>query len=231
MRLTNLKKTTADVDRNYQIHLEIGFILALLILIALFRIPLNPETKYMLRQASQETVTMEEVVPTKQVELPPAPPMPQIPVSVPNDAIISDAPIDISSELDFNMPLNLPLPPPPSSEEMKKDSGKTKTEYSDVFVVVERMPVLIGGIDKLQGSIKYPEMAKKAGIEGRVYVKFIISEKGRVIDPVVVRGIGGGCDEAALEAVTKARFEPGMQRGRAVKVWYTVPIVFQLKYQ
>ena len=231
MRLTNLKKPNADVDRNYQIHLEIGFVLALLIVIALFRIPLNPGTTFILRQTSQETVTMEEIVQTRQVELPPAPPVPQIPVAVSNDAIISDTPIDISSELDFDMPLNLPLPPPPSADEGKKDTSETKTEYGDVFVVVERMPVLIGGIDKLQESIKYPEMARKAGIEGRVFVKFIINEKGRVIDPVVVRGIGGGCDEAALEAVNKARFEPGMQRGRAVKVWYTVPIVFKLKYQ
>lgn len=231
MRLTRLKKPNADIDRNYQIHLEIGFVLALLFLITLFSIPLNPKTEYVLRSGAQETVTMEDVVRTSQAELPPAPPVPQIPVAVANDAVISDEPLDISSELNITNPLTLPLPPPPKAEVVKKDTSKQNEKYKDVFVIVQRMPVLIGGIEKLQQSIKYPEMARKAGIEGRVYLKFIIDEKGRVIDPVVIRGIGAGCDEAALEAIKKARFEPGMQRGRSVKVWYSMPIVFKLAYQ
>jgi len=231
MRLTNLKRPDADLDSNYRIHLEIGFVLALLFLITLFRIPLNPKGQFVIKETSQEAVKMEDVIQTQQAELPPAPPLPQIPVAVPNDAIISDEPIDISSELNFDSSLNLPPPSAPTSDVEKKDTAAKKIVYSDVFVVVERMPELIGGIEKLQESIKYPEMAKKAGIEGRVYVKFIINERGRVIDPVVIRGIGAGCDEVALEAVSKARFKPGMQRGRPVKVWYTIPIVFKLKYE
>ncbi len=231
MRLTNLKKPDVDIDSNYKIHLEIGFVLALLFLITLFRIPLNPKSEFVMKETSQDAVRMEDIIQTRQAELPPAPPLPQIPVAVPNDAIISDEPIDISSELDFNAPINLPPPPAPKSDVENKDTSAKKITYSDVFVVVERMPELIGGIEKLQESIKYPEMAKKAGIEGRVYVKFIIDERGRVVDPVMIRGIGAGCDEVALEAVSKARFKPGMQRGRPVKVWYTIPIIFKLKYE
>jgi protein TonB len=59
-------------------------------------------------------------------------------------------------------------------------------------------------------------------------VQFVIDERGNVNNPVVVRGIGGGCDEAAVEAVKKAKFTPGMQRGRPVKVSYTLPVTFRL---
>ena len=76
---------------------------------------------------------------------------------------------------------------------------------------------------------QWVQLAKEAGIEGRVYVKFVINEKGNVVNPKVVRGIGGGCDQAAIEAVKKAKFVPGLQRGKPVKVWYTMPIYFKLQ--
>ena len=227
MRLTNLKKPGADIETNYTINLEIGFVIALLILITIFRIHLKPSSKITFQQTKQETVKMEEVVQTKQTERPPPPPVPPVPVAVPNDAIISDSPIDLNSELNLNAPLNLPPPPPPTSTKDTSDENA----HNDVFVVVERMPQLKGGIGQLQKTVKYPDMARKAGIEGRVFVKFIINEQGNVVDPKVVRGIGGGCDEAALDAVKKAKFVPGMQRGRPVKVWYTIPIVFKLQNQ
>lgn len=227
MRLTNLKKPGADIETNYTINLEIGFVIALLILITIFRVHFRPTSKVRFQQTQQETVKMEDVVQTKQTAKPPPPPAPPVPVAVPNDAIISDSPIDLNSELNLNAPLNLPPPPPPANT---KDTSN-ENAHSDVFVVVERMPQLKGGIEKLQQSVHYPDMARRAGIQGRVYVKFIINEQGNVVDPKVIRGIGGGCDEAALEAVKKAKFIPGMQRGRPVKVWYTIPIVFKLQDQ
>jgi protein TonB len=95
-------------------------------------------------------------------------------------------------------------------------------------VVVEQMPVLIGGMGNLQKQVNYPETARQAGIEGTVIVQFIVSETGSVINPKVIRGIGGGCDEAAIEAVKKATFNPGSQRGVPVPVQYSLPIVFRL---
>jgi len=98
----------------------------------------------------------------------------------------------------------------------------------DVFVVVEEQPELIGGLRSIQSRIEYPELARRAGIEGRVIVQFIVDEQGNVVDPHILRGIGGGCDEAALEAVKQAKFEPGKQRGKAVRVQYALPITFEL---
>ena len=78
--------------------------------------------------------------------------------------------------------------------------------------------------------IRYPALALRNGIEGRVYVKFVVDETGRVIDLNVVKGIGGGCDEEAVRVLrTLSRFEPGRQNGRAVKVYFNVPIAFMIK--
>jgi len=99
---------------------------------------------------------------------------------------------------------------------------------SEIFLIVDEDPELIGGLQGLQRRIVYPEFARRAGIEGRVIVEFIVDEYGNVLDPIVRRGIGGGCDEVALEAVRNAKFIPGKHQGRAVKVQYSLPINFYL---
>jgi TonB family protein len=101
-------------------------------------------------------------------------------------------------------------------------------EGEDTFVVVEQMPELIGGLASIQENLRYPELARKAGIEGRVIVQFVVDEEGRVVDPEIVRGVGSGLDTAALEAVRTAAFKPGMQRGVPVRVKMSLPVTFIL---
>jgi len=113
----------------------------------------------------------------------------------------------------------------PSESENKISASETDEDF---FVVVEKMPELIGGLAELQSKIEYPEMARRAGIEGRVYVQFIVSETGDVENARVIRGIGGGADEEALRAVQTAKFKPGYQRGEPVRVQYSLPVVFKL---
>jgi len=98
----------------------------------------------------------------------------------------------------------------------------------DFFVVVEQMPQLIGGLKDIQEKVRYPQEARRMGIEGRVTVQFIVNEKGEPTNPRVIRGIGGGCDEEALRLIKLARFKPGLQRGVPVRVQYSLPIVFRL---
>ncbi len=224
MRLAKFKKGKADLESFYKINIEIGFILILLVLIVLFNVRIQFNSKTEFAPPPQETVKMEDVVQTKQADTPPPPPPPQISVAVSNDAVIADEPIGLNTELNLDSPLSLPSKPP----EMKDTTDNDNTN-NEVFVIVERMPELIGGIENLQKNIVYPDIARQAGIEGRVYVQFIIDEHGNIHNPIVVRGIGGGCDEAAIAAVKKAHFKPGLQRGRPVKVRYTMPIVFKLK--
>ncbi len=119
-----------------------------------------------------------------------------------------------------------PLPPLPPPVPPTLDP---ETEENQIFVVVEQMPELIGGLDSIRRKVRYPAVARKAGLEGRVIVQFIVDKEGRVQDATVVRGIGGGCDEEALRVVSEARFRPGKQRGKHVKVKMSVPVTFRLQ--
>lgn len=222
MNLIRLKKPKADVHRNHNLYLQVGTITTLLLFITLFKIDIKVEREDLYIPIAQDIVEIEEIIHTEQEQRPPPPPRPSAPVEVPNEEVIVDEILDLDAELRFDDPINLPPPAPPTAAKEKEE------EDPEVFVVVERMPELIGGLESLQKSIVYPEIARLAGIEGRVMVSFIIDEKGKVLSPVVVRGIGGGCDEAAIDAVKKARFIPGMQRGMPVRVRFTLPITFKL---
>jgi len=122
------------------------------------------------------------------------------------------------------------VPIPPQQQESSPKANKhTPEDDGEVFMIVEQMPELIGGLATIQSKIKYPELAKKAGIEGRVFIQFVVDKNGHVTDPVVVRGIGGGCDEEAVRAVSQAKFKPGKQRNEVVKVKMSLPVTFKLK--
>ena len=99
----------------------------------------------------------------------------------------------------------------------------------ETFIVVEQMPEPIGGMKAIYDKVVYPDIARKAGIEGRVVVQFVVDETGKVVDPQILRGIGGGCDEAALAALKDVEFTPGYQRGVPVRVQFQLPIVFRLQ--
>lgn len=207
----------------YTVFLEIGIILALLLMTILFRVHFTTTKAELPVFHEQEAIKMEEIVQTEQQLKVPPPPRPPVPVAVPNDEIIEDVNIDINAELDFDMQLDLPPAPPQQAEEQVEE------EEEEFFVLVEQMPELIGGIAGLQQKVKYPEMAVRANIEGRVYIQFIVNEKGEVENPRVIRGIGGGCDEEALRIVKMAKFKPGLQRGRPVKVQFNLPVIFRLQ--
>jgi protein TonB len=215
MKRTHRQK---DLKKTYWLRLQLGLVGSLAVFVAVFNMTIRGEAPSIIPIEIQEEVYIEEVVQTKQVDIPPAPPRPPVPVEVPNDEILVDDIIDLDSELVLDGPLVLP-PPPPSQDEPGED---------EIFVVVEQPPVLIGGIPSVQKRIKYPEMARKAGIEGKVIVQFVVDIDGSILNPRVVRGIGGGCDKAALDALKFAKFQPGLQRGKPVKVSYSLPISFSL---
>ena len=100
---------------------------------------------------------------------------------------------------------------------------------SDVPAIVEQMPELIGGLRGLQAKIKYPEIAQKAHVEGRVIVQFIVDENGNVRDAEILRGVGAGLDEEAIRVISEhAKFTPGRQDGKPVAVKLSIPIVYKL---
>ncbi len=138
------------------------------------------------------------------------------------------------------------------SEPIIKEAVKTKSivkneppaAFEDAFKIVEEMP-LFGDcktkkcsdeklIDYLYSNLDYPKEAMEAGIEGRVYIQFIVEKDGSVSNVHLARGIGGGLDEAALTVIKEMNkldkvFQAGKQRGQKVKVMYTIPISFKLE--
>ncbi len=100
-----------------------------------------------------------------------------------------------------------------------------------VFTMVEQMPEFPGNInDFISKNIHYPKSAIDSDIQGKVIVKFVVNEDGKVSDAQVLRRIGGGCDEEALRIFSlMPLWKPGKQNGRAVKVYYTLPITFRLE--
>ncbi|MCF8331631.1 MAG: energy transducer TonB [Bacteroidales bacterium] len=108
-----------------------------------------------------------------------------------------------------------------------------QTDSSEVFVVVEDSPQFPGGeearVEYLQKNIIYPEEAEKNGIEGTVYVTFIVETDGSISNVRLLRGIGGGCDKVAFEAVQNMPdWKPGKQKGRPVRVQFNMPLKFKL---
>ncbi len=220
-KFTTERRPEVDLRKYYTIFFQVGLIITLMVFIGLTRISITSSERAEFIIAEQEIVEMEEIIQTKQQPPVPPPPRPPVPVAVPNDVIIEDIDINIDAELDFMSDGH--LPPPQQAREEEPE------EEEDFFVVVEHMPELIGGLASLQEKVRYPELAVRANIQGRVVVQFIINERGEVENPQVVRGIGGGCDEEAVRVVKQARFTPGMQRGRPVRVQYSVPVTFVIR--
>ncbi len=220
------KHPKVDLRRNYPLYIEIGLIAALLLLIALFRAPVRPkEEGFNIELATQEVVQMEEVTQTHQEVKPPPPPRPPVPVEVPNDVVLDDVELNLDATLDMNEALSeLPPPPPPPKEEAPEVE-----EEAEIFVVVEEMPEIIGGTAQIYKFLEYPDIARKAGMEGLVVVQIVVEPDGRPANPVVARSAGDVLDKAAVEAVMKLRFKPGKQRGVPVRVRMAIPIRFRLR--
>ncbi len=103
----------------------------------------------------------------------------------------------------------------------------------EVFVVVEEQAEFPGGLDSMYAfivkNLKYPELAKEKGIEGRVFVQFVIEKDGSISNVKILRGIGGGCEEAAVEMIKNMpKWKPGKQRGKPVRFQFVLPIKFEL---
>ncbi len=219
------KTDEADLRKRYMIFVQLGLVASLLILLGLFTVHFQTGQDFQIVEEQQEIVQVEEIEQTQQQEKPPPPPKPPAPVEVPDEDVTEDIDLDLDMDLDLNdAPTDLPPPPPPPADEPEPEP-----EEPEIFVIVENPPELIGGLEGLQSRIQYPELARRAGIEGTVFVQFVVDEKGNVVDPVCVRDPGGNTCEEALRAVRSSKFKPGRQRGKPVKVRFSLPVKFRLR--
>ena len=214
------KNPKVDLKRKYASRFEMGFIFSLSVVILLFLYFPRFENSQKIIEVPQELVAVEDVALTKQDVAPPPPPKPIIPIETPAEDILEDIAIE---QTELNVEDVVTSPPPPQYEEKVEEVQPT------FFIAVEEMPEPIGGIAGIQSKIIYPEIAKRAGVQGKVYIKAYVDEEGIVKKAEVIKGIGAGCDEAAIQAVMQTRFKPGKQRGKAVKVQVSIPIRFVLQ--
>lgn len=201
---------------------QLGMAAALVLLIGAFNLNISVSGDADFNLSEQEVVQMEEILQTTQIEQPPPPPKPLVPVEVPNDEILEDVELELDMSLDLDAALS-ELPPPPPAPEKEEEIVEP-----EVFMVVEDMPRIVGGVAALLSDTNYPELARKAGLEGVVVVQIIIDEDGKASSPTVVKSVHEVLDKEAVRAVMEQSYEAGRQRGRAVKVAMNIPVIFRL---
>jgi protein TonB len=179
-----------------------------------FVIPENVQLIEEEEQAQTKEQVIKQILPTPPPELP-------MPIETPVTEFAGNNSVGDGIEKKDIIQINeQPALPPKEETEIEEETG--------YFVAVEEMPEPLGGVKSIQEKIVYPEIAKRAGVEGKVFVKAFVDETGTVTSAEIVKGIGAGCDEAAIDAVLQTKFSPGKQRGRPIKVQVTIPIVFKL---
>jgi len=225
-----LKKTPkADLENKKQLYFMIGLVLALGIMLVGFEWTSKPSKADSLGTVGAVAIE-EEIIPiTREQEVKPPPPPPPKVIEVLNivdDDVKIDEELIIDTEADDKTLIDVaPVISAPKEEE---------EETAEVFFIVEDMPEFPGGEAALRAyianSIKYPVIAQENGIQGKVYVTFVVGKDGSVSNATIARGVDPSIDKEALRVVNSLpKWKPGKQRGKAVNVSYTVPINFVLQ--
>jgi protein TonB len=218
------KTPKADLENKKGYFFEIGMILALLVVFGAFSLKsYDKQTVNQLQIAADD-----EIIPiTEQKVKPPPPPPPRqvTQIKIVEDDVEVEDDLDIDVEADDATEFEEYVPPEEDEEEV---------EEQQIFQVVENMPEFPGGraalMKYLASNIKYPPYAKEAGIQGRVFINFVVETNGNITNVKVLRGIGGGCDEEAIRVVkSMPKWSPGMQRGKPVRVSFNLPVKFTLQ--
>ena len=221
------KSPKANLENKKLMFMQIGMVISLLIAWLVFEHKNYDKREIdesLLNREIVEDLEMTEI--TKQEE-----PKPQ-PVEMPkqttqleivqDDVEVED--IEINADVDQTEVIEEYVPVEVEEEEVVEQ---------EIFQIVEEMPSYPGGeralLEYVAKNIKYPQIARETGIQGRVFVGFVVEPDGSVSNVKILRGIGGGCDEEAMRVIKSlAKWKPGKQRGKAVRVSYQIPVVFKL---
>ena len=222
------KSPKANLENKKLMFMQIGLIISLLIAWAAFEYKSYDKRQLdesFKRQAENIEEDLVEI--TKQEEQKPQPV--EVPQQTTQLEIVDDnvetKDIEINAEVEQNEVIEEYVAPEVVEEEVQEQ---------EIFQIVEEMPAFPGGEGKLleyvAKNIKYPQIARETGIQGRVFVGFVVEPDGSVSNVKILRGIGGGCDEEAMRVIKSLpKWKPGKQRGKAVRVSYQIPVVFRLQ--
>ena len=164
-------------------------------------------------------------IPITEQPTPPPPPVEQPEIKEIPDEVEIEEKIEVNFDVDVQEETVI--------KEVVIEEAPVEEKADEIFDVVENMPTPPGGMEGwnkyLSKNLKYPTQARRMGIEGTVYVVFVVNTDGSIQDVGILRGVGGGCDEEAVRVVKNApSWEPGRQRGRPVRVKMRLPIRFKL---
>ncbi|WP_455592072.1 energy transducer TonB [Bacteroides sp.] len=223
------KSPKADLEGKKTTWLLIGYVVVLAFLFVAFEWT-ERDIKIDTSQALTDVVFEEEIIPITQQEEKVAPPPPEAP-SVAEVLTIVDDKSDvqetaIASTEETGQKVEVKYVPVQVVEE--------EPEEQTIFEIVENMPEFPGGMAQclqfLAKNIKYPTIAQENGTQGRVIIQFVVNKDGSIVDPKVVRSVDPYLDKEALRVImTMPKWKPGMQRGKPVRVKFTVPVMFRLQ--
>jgi len=212
------KNPEVNLERKRGLFLQIGLVVSLLLVLVAFEYKSYEKVAYNLGQLNLDDLE-EEIIPITKQEVNPPPPPPPPPEVI---EIVEDE-VEIENEIEIE------------DTESDEDEGIEIEEEDDeeFFMVVENMPEFPGGdlglMKYIQKNVKYPPIAKEYNITGKVYVSFIVDRQGKVTNVKVVRGVDKNLDAEAVRVVKSLpKYKPGKQRGKAVRVMFTIPINFTL---
>lgn len=219
------KSEKADLTKKSSLFFSIGLLATMAIVLMAFEWRSYEESLVDLQGKNTNIFEeMLEVPPTEQP--PPAAPVIQQPqiVEVPDEEEIKE---------DLNLKFDVEVTEETKVEEVVVAPVEEKENVDEVFSVVEESAEPKGGMPafyKYVGEkIKYPAQARRMGVEGRVFVQFVVNRDGTIVDVTAIKGIGAGCDEEAVRIVQSApAWKPGKQRGKPVRQKMVIPIIFKL---
>ncbi|MCD4696695.1 MAG: energy transducer TonB [Bacteroidales bacterium] len=219
------KSPKADLEIKKTLFIEIGLIIALATVLLAFEWKSYEKTELDLASRTVDD-TQEEMIEITQHEKPPPPPKP------PQQTTVIEI-VEDEMEIEDDIEIDVEADQETEVEEYIPEAAEEEEEEATIFTVVESMPAYPGGdaarMKYLYDNIEYPQMARESGIQGRVFVTFVVERDGHITDVRVLRGIGGGCDEEAIRVIKNMPdWVPGKQRGKPVRVQFNMPILFKL---
>ncbi|MBR1798669.1 MAG: energy transducer TonB [Bacteroidales bacterium] len=224
------KNPKADLEKRRGLYLEIGLVVILGISLIALEIKNYDEETIVVEQRTAVDEIEDVVIQTDVQETPPPPP-PEAPEVTTEFEIVDDE-AEIQNELHVDAEVKEDTR---NVEIVKVEVEEEEEEVEEeIFQVVESAPEFPGGEGEMYKyfaqNIKYPSLARENGITGRVYVTFVVEKDGSIANPRVLRDIGGGCGAEAVRVVkSMPKWNPGKQRGKAVRVQFNLPVSFQLQ--
>ncbi len=224
------KSPKKNLEKKRSLFLQIGLIISLAIVLLAFEWKSYEKQEINLEQREVGDIPEELAQITVQEEAPPPPPPPApkttTELNIVEDDVEVDTDVIIDAEADEDTEVEEYIAPVVEEEE--------DIEEEKVFMIVEQAAKFPGGEAELfkflSANISYPQLARESGIQGMVFVTFVVEKNGSITDVKILRGIGGGCDEEAIRVVKKMpKWTPGKQRGKPVRSQFRLPVKFRLQ--